>query len=161
MTVNTITVDKWPGVTRPMEPKDVPGALVIAKEGWDRATAQVVEPDFQEMFSARAYRPFYYVAELFSDDHIIGIAGYSSSLLYWGIYEIFWVGVAKKWQGKGLGKKLVTTVLEDIEPIADAILLVTDKPKFYHPFGFKETHNFHRLTMSPDPHDVLMIKEIK
>lgn len=47
----------------------------------------------------------YFVAEI--DGKIIGLVGYSQSMMDWETYEFFWLCVDPSYRGKGIGKALV------------------------------------------------------
>ncbi len=108
------------------------------------------------MFGAAAWRPFFYIAE--SGGNVVGVSGYGASWLAYGVYELFWVGVRKEHQGKGVGKKLVSRCLSDLATIADQVILVTEKPEFFIKNG-----NFTKMGPLPTkkgPKDVLMCKDM-
>lgn len=120
---------------RPMLQGDIPQCLLVASECWSKFTAQCAYPDFLEMFSAAAFRPFYYVAV--EEEKVVGMVGYNTSWLSYGIYNMFWLGVRPAYRKQGIATKLMNRCLEDLLPIADVIMGVTDIPEFYHRWGFK------------------------
>jgi GNAT superfamily N-acetyltransferase len=116
-------------IIRPMQQSDIPQCLIIAREGWDRGTAQHAAPDFTEMFASAAWRPFFYVAE--EHESIVGMVGYGVSWLCYGVYNLFWLAVRRNARGRGIGKALIERCLDDLYPIADVLMLVTSIPEFY------------------------------
>lgn len=117
-------------IIRPLRQDDIPACLAIAVDGWGKFAAQVGQPDFGDMFSSAAWRPFFYVAE-HSDGLVVGMAGYGPSWLTYGIYNLFWVGVRNAYERRGIGSALVQRCLDDLTPIADVVMLMTGKPEFY------------------------------
>lgn len=122
---------------RPMQQSDIPACLAVTAEGWDRRTAQAAQPDFSEAFSSSAWRPIFYVAEV--EGVVVGTACHVVSWLCYGVYNLAWVAVRKDFRGRGFGKALVQRCLDDLSPFADAIMLATNVPDFYRPFGFRRS----------------------
>ncbi|WP_158809650.1 GNAT family N-acetyltransferase [Beijerinckia sp. L45] len=118
-----------PSNIRPMRLDDMPACRVIAAECWSRFTAQVAEPEFREAFASSAWRPTFYIAE--RHGAVVGMAGYGTSWLSYGIYNLFWVAVRPHVQGRGIARQLVDQCLADLFPIADAVMLMTGVPEFY------------------------------
>jgi ribosomal protein S18 acetylase RimI-like enzyme len=138
---------------------DLPGVLAVASSGFGRADAQLAQPDFNDMFSAAAWRPFFYVAVNRADERIVGVAGYAVSWLNYGVYELFWVGVLEEFRGLGAGKALVSRCLVDLATIADQVILATDIPDFYAKnWKFAVMGS---LQTTSGSNDVLMIKDMR
>lgn len=62
-----------------------------------------------------------------------------------GVYQLFWISVLPEFQRKGVGTKIVDTIIKEIKKIrgkhrkAKLIQLTTTKPEFYEKkFGFKK-----------------------
>lgn len=126
---------------RPMQQSDIPACLAVAAEGWSKQTAQMAQPDFSDAFSNAAWRPFFFVAEI--DGEVVGTACYVVSWLCYGVYNLAWVAVKKDFRGRGLGIALVDRCLDDLRPIADAVMLATNIPNFYRRWGFRPSDNLH------------------
>jgi ribosomal protein S18 acetylase RimI-like enzyme len=142
-----------------MTQADLPSVLAVASSGFGRADAQMAQPDFNDMFSPASWRPFFYVATNRGDGRIIGVAGYAVSWLSYGVYELFWVGVLKEFQGMGTGKALVSQCLADLATIADQVILATDIPEFYAKnWKFATVRS---LPTSLGSKDVIMIKDMR
>jgi GNAT superfamily N-acetyltransferase len=122
-------------IYRPMQQSDVPQCMRLAKEGWEKFAGQVSQPEFMEMFTTSGWRPFFYVAD--DGGQLRGMAGWNTSWLTYGIYNLFWVAVQKDHRKQGIGKTLVERCLDDIRPLADAVMLMTGVPEFYYPWGFE------------------------
>jgi ribosomal protein S18 acetylase RimI-like enzyme len=82
---------------------------------------------------------------------IVGFAGFIQSWMDYYIYQIPWVNVAPDRQRQGIGKKLVTKVINEIKekPHADLILLTAEKSKglieyYKKHFKFKVLQNFNK-----------------
>lgn len=129
---------------RAMTPADLPALLEIASEAWGRLTGQTAQPDFCEMFSGSAWRPHYYVAVV--EDEVVGMIGWKTSWLCYGIYDLFWLAVRKNYRKKGIGRKLVERCLFDLKALADVVMLVTNVPDFYSKnWGFRLVANLKTL----------------
>jgi GNAT superfamily N-acetyltransferase len=101
-------------------------------------TGQICEPEFAEAFSGAAWKPHFYVAHDYDAGCLVGMIGYDTSWLSYGIYNLFWVAVLPEFRGRGIAKQLVQRALDDLLPVADAIMLVTGIPDFYSKhWGFK------------------------
>ena len=50
--------------------------------------------------------------------------------------------VAHKWQGKGIGKALITAMLERAKQLGYGAILFFGRPEYYPQFGFKEASEF-------------------
>lgn len=138
---------------RPMRPDDGPECRIVVAECWDRRTAQASEPEFAEAFGSSAWRPTFYVAE--GGQGVVGTAGYNTSWLSYGIYNLFWVGVRPGRRGEGIARRLVDRCLADLLPIADAVMLMTGVPEFYEKgWGFKRMGT---LPQNEGFGDVLMV----
>jgi N-acetylglutamate synthase-like GNAT family acetyltransferase len=100
------------------------------------------------MFQKIVNTPQYLVIE--EKGKVVGVTGYISSWMDYHTYELFWVNVAPEYQGRGLGKKLVASVLKEIKKIrgrdeyACVILLGTKIPSFYKQFKFKTLMRFNK-----------------
>ena len=140
---------------RAMAQADLPAVLAIASNAFDRDHAQRAQPEFNEMFSSAALRPFFYVAEV--GGKTVGVAGYGASWLAYGVYELFWVGVLKENRKQQLGRKLVERCLADMATVADQVILVTSECEFFKKCGFTVLGP---LPTEKGPKDVLMFKDV-
>ena len=91
------------------------------------------------MFSSDYRRPIFVVAVI--DDKKMGAAAYSEEFFTVDTFGISWVSVHEKHRNQGIGQKLVTFCLENIEQDANkdvSVILCTypDKTKLYEKIGF-------------------------
>jgi N-acetylglutamate synthase-like GNAT family acetyltransferase len=144
---------------RAMAQTDLPAVLAVAANAFDRDHAQRAQPEFNEMFGAAALRPFFYIAE--TGGKIVGVSGYGTSWLAYGVYELFWelfwVGVLKENRGRHLGKALVERCLSDLVTVADQVILVTSECEFFKKCGFTVLGP---LPTKKGSKDVLMFKQM-
>lgn len=140
---------------RPMQQSDIPACLAVAAEGWDKRTAQMAQPDFSDAFSNAAWKPVFYVAEV--EGEVVGTSCHVVSWLCCGVYNLAWVAVKNSFRGRGIGKALVERCLTDLRPVADVVMLATNVPDFYRPFGFRDSDNL-RTTENLGEH--IMVLEL-
>ncbi len=124
--------------------------LNYAKKYEKLATAEV-----QEMFKKSSMPPKYYVVE--NQEKIIGFAGYNQSMIDYGIYQMFWVNVHPKWQKKGIGKLLVTKVINEIKRKKESnlIILTADNTNGNEDY-YKKNFGFKRIQKLEDGQSSLM-----
>jgi ribosomal protein S18 acetylase RimI-like enzyme len=118
-----------------MKPEDMPACRAVIAASWNKFTAQIAEPELGEMFNGGAWRPFFYVME--HESTPIAMAGYNTSWLTYGVYNLFWVATLPEHRNNGVASHLVEACLDDLRPIADAVMLVTGVPAFYRRWGFR------------------------
>ena len=100
-------------------------------------------------FTNSVIPPKYLVAE--EKGKVIGFGGYIQSWMDYSVYNIFWVNVHPKEQGKGIGTKLVRALIDKIKgagskknpPRLILITATTENTRFYEKrFGFKKMFFF-------------------
>jgi hypothetical protein len=79
---------------RAMAQADLPAVLAIASNAFDRDHAQRAQPEFNEMFSSAALRPFFYVAEV--GGKVVGVAGYGEAGSLTASMNCFGLGCSRK-----------------------------------------------------------------
>ncbi len=122
-------------IIRLLEEKDVPHLKKIVEEIYPhkRDYSDGLEKDLKDMWSTAYLRPQYFVAE--EDGVIVGFIGYGESMIDFGIFQIFWVMVLPAKQKQGIGKKMVSYVLDVIKETV--IILSTPLPKYFKQFKFE------------------------
>jgi ribosomal protein S18 acetylase RimI-like enzyme len=119
-------------IIRALQQSDIPACLGIACEAWDRATAQMCQPDLESAFAIAVWKPFFYVAEVESE--VVAMGGYGVSWLTYGVYNLFWHAVRKSHRGRGIGRAMVNRRLDDLRPIANVVMIATKIPDYYSRF---------------------------
>ncbi len=142
-------------IIRPLERADIPQCLIVAAEAWGKHTAHVGQPDFNDAFAGGSCRPFFYVAE--SDGQIVGMGCHNVTWAAYGLYGLAWIAVRKAYRGQGIGKAIVERCLDDLRPVADAVMLLTSIPSFYCRWGFQ---TISRLNTGGSYGDHLMLLQL-
>jgi len=131
--------------------KDVPRAASIVGRNYSKVDARRATVELKAMFTPAPFRPVYVVAE--EGKKMLGFAGYVQSWMHYGVYEVFWVNVLPEKQNRGIGKKLVSTLLREIKKKKDAgvVLLIASAPQglsgyYKKHFGFKPVRGFNLKT---------------
>jgi N-acetylglutamate synthase-like GNAT family acetyltransferase len=114
---------------------DTCGALV--RDNWGEESYQRFFDQYVEYVQAVSqYAPQFQVATL-GLDTIIGFSALRRSMLMNGFWEFIWIAVHKDHQGKGVGDMLTEHRLDIVRKHGgNAVLLVTQKPKYFNRFGF-------------------------
>jgi predicted N-acetyltransferase YhbS len=122
---------------RKMRPGDIDECTAIVRTNYSVAFAKSAAKELKEMFGSAHIKPLYFVAE--EKGEIVGFAGCVESWVDYGTYEIFWLNVAPEKQRRGIGKKLVATILTELKKRKpDLVLLSTTAPDYYKKhFGFR------------------------
>lgn len=127
---------KW--LIRDLEIKDISVCEQIVEKHWGKAVAENAAMEMMEMFSKAKWPPHYFVA-CDQDNIVVGFAGFKSSWLMSNTYELIWINVAPGILGQGVGKALTHYRLREIKNRGGAlVMLMTQKPKFFEQFDFKE-----------------------
>jgi GNAT superfamily N-acetyltransferase len=141
---------------RLLKKKEIRQASVIVGLNYNKKYKKSSTLELKDMFGNGAVKPVYFVAE--EKGKIIGFAGFIQSWMDYNIYQIFWVNVLPELQRKGIGKKLVMKVINEIRKKKDArlILLTTNYPKYY-----KDHWNFRTIEMFGENKYNLMCTKIR
>jgi N-acetylglutamate synthase-like GNAT family acetyltransferase len=143
---------------RLLKEKDIKNAARIVGINYSKKYERSATLELKAMFGSSPSKPKYYVAE--ANDKIVGFAGFIQSWMDYNIYQIFWVNVLPKEQGKNIGKDLVAKIISEIKKKKDAnlILLTADagvKNNDYYRknFGFKtlelfDKKSYHLMSLS-------------
>ena len=75
---------------------------------------------------------------------VVGIVGFTMSNMSPSWYEVGWLMVLPKFQRRGIGRHLTLKAHERIarDKRAYAVILITQRPKFYETLGYEITHEF-------------------
>lgn len=114
------------------------GALV--RDNWNEDSYRRFYDQFLEYLNGGDYSPEFYVAV--TRGTIIGFSALRQSMLAPGFWEFPWVVVHKDHQGRGVGEMLTDYALDVVrDKNGAAVLLVTQKPKFFNRFGYKTSQD--------------------
>ena len=110
------------------------------------------------MFSKSLHKPAYLVVE--ENKEIMAFGGFVRSWIDSMIFNIFWVNTNPQYKNKGIGKKLINALINEIKKIKEKpkvklIIISTKIPAFYKKFGFK------KITNKYDRNYILMEKKLR
>ena len=130
---------------RLLQKKNIKACAIIVGQNYSKNWQRTSSAELKSMFSNTAIRPVYWVAE--DERKIVGFAGYIQSWMDYNIYQIFWVNVLPELQKRGIGKQLVSKVINEIKKDKNAYLIqltaTTPNSKYYRKyFKFKNTGHF-------------------
>jgi len=109
----------------------------LVRETWGDKSADRLRSQFAECMRGGEYAPKFWIATV-GLDKFVGFCSARKSMLMAGFWEFIWVAVHPEHHGKGVGTKLTEHRLEHARwQNATAVLLVTQKPKYFNRFGFK------------------------
>lgn len=126
---------------RRLRTDDIPACLGIVRDNYSIATAQSCHIELGQSFGDAAWKPIFYVAEL--QGEIVGVGGYAVSWINYGIYDITWINVARRFQRRGIGRRIVNRCIEDIRAVGLLVMLSTDIPEYYKRWwGFEQCFSY-------------------
>ena len=119
---------------------DTPKMFEIIKINSPMYPRKIVLQELNEMFSDSLIKPIYILAE--ERGEILAFGGFIYSWVDNNVFNIFWVNVDSKHQGRGIGSKLMKEIIRRIKkaknPEAKLITLSCKLPNFYEKLGFKK-----------------------
>jgi N-acetylglutamate synthase-like GNAT family acetyltransferase len=126
---------------RTLSKKDIIPASKLVGLNYSKEYEKSSKKEIDATFKNKIIAPKYIVAE--EEGKLVGFAGFIQSWMDYGIYQIFWVNVEPKHQGKGIGTKLINEIIKRVKnkkgrDKANMILLTTTSPEFYERFGFEQ-----------------------
>jgi GNAT superfamily N-acetyltransferase len=135
-------------MVRPMAPSDKPAVmdLIKATDMFTPAEIEVAE-ELIDTYLLRPDQKDYYVVVVEAPDG--GVGGYMTwgpTSLAEGAYDLYWMAVSPKQQGRGLGKELVRWLEQTVADLDGRLIIIetAGQPK-YHPtrkfylgLGYKE-----------------------
>ncbi len=135
---------------RKLRKNEVNSAARLVGLNYSKKDQQVARRELIAMFKNYALKPTYLVAE--EKGEILGFGGYCLSSISYHIYEVFWINVAPKHQGKGIGTALTKALIQTIKNIkgrykANMILLTAWQPRYYARFGFRKIMKVNKTTL--------------
>ncbi|HYF81643.1 MAG TPA: GNAT family N-acetyltransferase [Clostridia bacterium] len=90
----------------------------------------------------KAFKGSYYILAYNGED-LVGFArAISDDYCYTGIYDVI---VVPELQGKGIGKQLVTLLMEKFKHTTIYLTYTEEKDTFYEKFGFQKINNAMRM----------------
>jgi N-acetylglutamate synthase-like GNAT family acetyltransferase len=127
-------------IIRKATKKDTKEILEIIKLNSPKYPLQEAKKEILEMFSKSFNKPTYFVAQ--QEKKIIALGGFIRSWADNTLLEMFWISVHPDFKSRGIGKKIVETLIEEItnlksKPKPKLILISTKIPSFFEKFGFK------------------------
>ena len=142
---------------RKAKKEDIYKMFEILKINSPKYPKKLAFQELNEMFSKSLLKPTYIVAV--DKKEILAFGGFISSWIDNLVFSIFWVNTDSKYQGQGIGPKLINDLIDRIKKIkevkAKMILISTKIPNFYKKFGFK------KLTYKYDQNYILMSLNLK
>ncbi len=122
---------------RLMRKADIPTIVGIVEQNYQSATAKLARKELAAMFKPALIRPTYIVAT--DKGRVVGVAGFVGSWSDFHVTEIFWVNVEPSRQRQGIGKKLLSWIIQRLyaNKAVHLLELTTSIPKYYRKnFGF-------------------------
>jgi predicted N-acetyltransferase YhbS len=120
---------------------EMPRCRDLVQQTWGDDAAERCVEQFIEYFKGGKYAPVFIVAVDDRDD-VIGFAAYHRTMLMNGSFELIWIVIDEKWQGKGVGETLTNYRIAEIAGReGQFIQLVTQKPYYFMKFGFFKLHH--------------------
>ncbi len=123
---------------RALRKQDIPAALKILKENYPHTPLYVrrARHELGAMFEPGVVIPHYIVA--IESKKLIGFAGICPSWMDYGFSTLFWVNVDPRFQGAGIGTKMIKLLMRQAKKHKmKYILLTTTRPAFYRHLGFR------------------------
>ena len=126
---------------RPMSVKDKPAVMQILQATPEFKTAEVVVAE--ELLDCYLEAPStsgYYVLVAEAGSSVIGYICYGPTPLTEGTWDIYWIAVAAKEQGQGVGQTLVASVEKKISETQGRLVFIetSSKPEY------EKTRRFHQ-----------------
>lgn len=122
---------------RELQVTDIPTIKKIIATNYSDEYANLAEKDMLLSFSlSHSIKPHFFVAT--ENESVVGVVGYSQSMMDFHNYEMFWLNVDSTYQKKGIGKSLVERVLTEATKHKGRLLIIsTTLPEFYAQWNFK------------------------
>ena len=131
---------------RPMSVKDKPTIMQILRDTPEfKPTEVVVAEELLDCYLEAPSTSGYYVLVAEAGSSVIGYICYGPTPLTEGTWDIYWIAVAAKEQGQGVGQTLVASVEKKISETQGRLVFIetSSKPeyektrRFYHLQGYE------------------------
>ncbi|HUS83956.1 MAG TPA: GNAT family N-acetyltransferase [Anaerolineales bacterium] len=124
----------------------------------DSVTVQELFHDYVE----RGDHNGYFFLSALADEALIGFACYGPTPLTQGTFDLYWINVVESWKGKGVGRQLMTAVIEAVRKAAGRLMVLdtSGHPDYAPTRAFYVRCGFHPAATIPDfyaPGDDLVI----
>ncbi len=139
---------------RPLQRNDVPHALQLIRKNYPGRPVYIrrARHELNAMFQKGVVVPRYLAA--IEKEKLVGFGGVTGSWMDYDVFTLFWVNVEPHEQGKGVGTRMVRSLLTVARSHgAKYVLITTTRPSFYRRLGFRTLAHLQR------PY-VLMIKKL-
>lgn len=129
---------------RPFKRSDTSSALKLIRENYPHHPLYLrrARRELAAMFQRGVVTPTYLGA--FEKNRLVGFAGTSPSWMDYDIHTLFWVNVEPGFQHRGIGTRMIRTLMRQAKRHgAKYLLLTTTRPEFYRRLGFRSLANLH------------------
>ncbi len=126
---------------------DVKALIDLSVEAFGEGTREIAEEEFLTI--GKDVRCPLHMLVATAEGRIVGMASLCESYIYIDTFCIAWVAVAKEYQGKGIGTKLIRECMEYAKTLTKrqhgcVMLVSADKNlTYYAQFGFKGQTKIH------------------
>jgi ribosomal protein S18 acetylase RimI-like enzyme len=148
---------------RPSIASDAEAIYSIAESEalFTRQDLTTVQDLFSDFINREDHGGYHFLSAL-QEERLVGFVCYGPTPLTSGTYDLYWIDVADNWKGRGVGKKLLSMVVEALQELGGRLLVLdTSGRQDYKPTrAFYESYGFQRSATIPDfyaPGDDLVI----
>jgi predicted N-acetyltransferase YhbS len=148
-------------IMRDFQEKDLVRSVDIIYETLGKSMAKKAREDLSEGLRSKTHIYSYLKRKVFDlNGQVIALIGvYKLSTHPENLFGVCWFAVDKGYQGKGLGKELLTWAMEETRKNKKDILFVwatKEAVPFYGKFGFEESY----MDLKPKETRILLAKEL-
>lgn len=132
-----------------------PDEIDVAREVFDAALAEGTKGHYQSFVAC-------------TDQDTVGWTCYGPTPCTRGTFDIYWIGVAPAWQGRGIGRALTVFAEHAISQRGGRLLVIetssreTYRPtrQFYEAMGYREAARIAEF-YGPGDHKVILVKDVE
>lgn len=138
---------------RPMRPEDVKEVIRITSDtGFFRPDEREVAREVLEEAAAKGHASGYQVYVAAWAERLLGYVCFGPTPLTVGTWDIYWIAVDPRYQGQGLGKRLMNLAEERVSCQEGRLILVeTSSQDLYHPTReFYRSMQYREVSCIPD-----------